>query len=157
MRKFEITTEILEYRIDEFVKLNTIYRKLLIESKASAEKAYAPYSRFCVGAAVLLQNNKIITGNNQENVAFPSGLCAERTAICYANATYPDSPVVAITICALKDNKLTENPVAPCGTCRQVLLETENRFHLPIQIILYGSKLIRVVKSAKSLLPLSFE
>lgn len=157
MQKIEVVTEILEYSVEEFIRLNTIYHTLLAQCKAAAEKAYAPYSHFRVGAATLLQNNKIITGSNQENVAFPAGICAEHTAISCANATYPDTPVVAIAICALKDNKPTEMPVNPCGTCRQVLLETENRFHLPIQIILYGNKLIRVAKSAKSLLPLSFE
>ncbi len=118
--------------------------------------AYAPYSGFKVGAAVLLSNGIIVKGNNQENAAYPSGLCAERVALFSANANYPDAHVEAIAICVVKNNQITPLPVSPCGSCRQVMLETEYRYGTPIKIILLGANQINVLQSAHDLLPLCF-
>ncbi len=129
---------------------------LINRAKMASEKAYAPYSKFQVGAAVWLENGEIITGNNQENAAYPSGLCAERTAVFYANAQYPDVPVKMLAIAAQTGGKWLEKPISPCGSCRQVLLETERRFGTDIQILLYGQDEILLIHSAKSLLPFAF-
>ena len=129
---------------------------LIDKAKAISETAYAPYSQFQVGAAVLLENGEIITGNNQENVAFPSGLCAERTAMFYANAQYPDVAVCAVAIAAQTGGQWLEKPISPCGACRQSLLESETRFGRDIQVLLYGSKQIIRIDSIKSLLPFAF-
>ena len=123
----------------------------------STERSYAPYSRFHVGAAIRLKDGTILPGCNQENAAFPAGLCAERSAIFAAGAQYPDQPVSAIAIAARgTDGKLTEEPVSPCGTCRQVMIETEIRFNQPIHVLLYGRKNIYVVEGVRTLMPLSF-
>jgi cytidine deaminase len=109
-----------------------------------------------VGAAVLLENGEIISANNQENAAYPSGLCAERTALFFANATYPDQKVEAIAVAAWYNGQFTHDVITPCGACRQVLLETENRFHAPIKVLMLGGEGIYVVPAIKDLLPLSF-
>lgn len=132
-------------------------RELVTEARKISEKAYSPYSGFCVGAAVKLSNGKIITGNNQENAAYPSGLCAERTALFYANANYPDIPVDAIAISAHNRRGIVREPVKPCGSCRQVILETEARFNHKIKIILDGQQSIFIFNGIDSLLPLSFK
>lgn len=129
---------------------------LLTEARRITALAYAPYSGFHVGAAVLLGNGMIIKGNNQENAAYPSGLCAERIALFYANANYPDSEVKAIAISAVKNGELVNETVKPCGSCRQALAETEVRFGTPIRIILDGQDSIMVLQGVESLLPLSF-
>lgn len=121
----------------------------------AAERAYAPYSRFYVGAAVLLENGAIVSGNNQENAAYPSGLCAERVALFYAGAQYPNIPVTTLAVIALKGGEIQEH-VSPCGSCRQVLLETEQRYQRPIKILLCGREDVLAIEGATSLLPLSF-
>jgi len=130
--------------------------QLVADAKQAAQNAYAPYSNFKVGAAVLLKNGEIITGNNQENSAYPSGLCAERVALFYANAKYPDVPVIAMAICAYNKQGLLKTPVAPCGACRQVMLETELRFKTPVKVILIGEDYITVVDNTSQLLPFNF-
>lgn len=152
------TTEIriLVYEFQAIDELPVNDRMLLREARRITQFAYAPYSGFHVGAAVLLSNGKIITGNNQENSAYPSGLCAERVALFYANANYPDSEVKAIAISAAKNGILANDAVKPCGSCRQALAETEVRFESPIRIILDGQDSIMVLDSVESLLPLSF-
>ena len=98
-----------------------------------------------------------IIGCNQENAAFPSGICAERSAIFAAGAQYPDQPVIMLAIAARNEEGVfTEHPVSPCGPCRQVLIETETRFHHPVRILLYGQRCVYVVDSIKQLMPLSF-
>jgi cytidine deaminase len=129
---------------------------LLTEARKITALAYAPYSGFHVGAAIQLGNRMIIKGNNQENSAYPSGLCAERVAMFYANANYPDSEVKAIAISAAKNGVLVKEAVKPCGSCRQALAETEVRFNTPIRIILDGQDSILVLQGVESLLPLSF-
>lgn len=128
-----------------------------VETACEATKnSYAPYSRFHVGAAVLLENGKIILGANQENAAFPSGLCAERTAVFAAQANYPDQPIKMLAIAASDANGLRDKPITPCGSCRQVVLEVEERYKKPIEILLYGRSGIYRLKSIRDLLPFSF-
>ena len=126
----------------------------------SAEKfvghSYSPYSKFSVSAAVRLSDGTIVNGTNQENAAYPSGLCAERTAMFYANSQYPDKPVTALAIAAFTNGDFLDQPITPCGSCRQVLLETEQRFSTPIKVILVAKNRCFIVKSISDLLPLSF-
>ena len=154
MKTTEITIVVHEFQnIDELPENE---QHLLIEARRVTALAYAPYSGFHVGAAVLLDNGLTITGNNQENSAYPSGLCAERVALFYANANYPDSGVNTIAISAAKNGILVNEAVKPCGACRQALSETEVRFGTPIKIILDGQDAILVLHGVESLLPLSF-
>ena len=132
------------------------YQLLHKEAIEAASKAYAPYSHFHVGAAVLLANGEVVSGSNQENAAYPSGLCAERVTLFYAGAKYPDVPVRAIAIAAITGGKLVEG-ISPCGGCRQVMLETEIRAGAPIKIFLCGSDKMRLIDSAASLLPIGFD
>lgn len=128
---------------------------LLNAAVRATEQSYAPYSRFHVGAAALLANGEIVTGSNQENAAYPSGLCAERVALFHAGHQYPDVPVVALAIAAVTNGKQVES-ISPCGACRQVLLETEQRFGCPMKIMLCGTSKVTIAPSAESLLPLCF-
>lgn len=148
---------ICEYYSLSFSELNPTQQKLVEEAKSATSRSYSPYSHFSVGAAVLLDNDAIVSGSNQENIAYPSGLCAERTAMFSANSQYPDSAPVAIAIAAFNNGAFTEQPITPCGACRQVLIESEQRFHRPIEVLLYGEKQILLVKNISSLLPLSFD
>lgn len=153
MESLEIITKIRIYSILEYSEQKKI---LIEEAKKAAFSAYAPYSNYQVGAAILLNNDTIITGNNQENAAYPSGLCAERTALFYANSRYPDIAVKAIAIAAYNKGSFTKDVCTPCGSCRQVLVEAENRYEQPIEIIMYGNDYIYEVDSIRDLLPLSF-
>jgi cytidine deaminase len=155
MKKHILTTTFTEYAGDE--ELSGPDLELLKAARAAAKNAYAPYSKFQVGAAILLENDIVVTGNNQENAAYPSGLCAERVAVFSAGANYPDYAVNAIAICCVTENK-TGKPFSPCGACRQVLGEYENRSGKPMRIILGGMKgTAYVINSLRDLLPLSFE
>ena len=132
-------------------------RKAVEEAKKASQNSYAPYSKFQVGAAVVLNDGKIVQGNNQENIAYPSGLCAERVAVFSANAIYPKSAIRILAIAAQTGGKFTEKPITPCGSCRQVLSETEIRQKAPIEIYLYGTKEILHIHSVADLLPLAFD
>ncbi len=153
MREINLSTKITVYPLEE---CSEIEKKLINAAKHATEKSYAPYSNFKVGAALLLENGEIITGNNQENAAYPSGLCAERVATFYANSVYPNEKVVAIAIAAWSNGKFTDDVITPCGGCRQVLLETENRFNSTMRLLMYGGDAVYVVNSIKDLLPLHF-
>ena len=155
MRKVEITTTTYEY--DSINELNEDEQLLINKSKDAVKNAYAPYSKFNVGAAVLLENGEIVIGTNQENAAYPSGLCAERVAIFYANSKYPNIAIKSIAVTAFTNDKFIENPLPPCGACRQVIVESETRFNKPIKIYLVSSKKITVVEDAKELLPINFD
>ena len=155
MKKIELKTTIYEY--DSLEELNKSEQLLILKSKEAVKNAYAPYSKFQVGAAVLLENGEIITGTNQENAAYPSGLCAERVAIFYANSKFPKVPVKAIAVAAFTNNDFIGSPVPPCGSCRQVISETETRFDTPIKIYLVSKTKITVIDDAKTLLPLNFD
>jgi len=155
MKKKQFTIDILEYQ--SAAELSKEDQNLVKKAKEITRNSYAPYSDFHVGAALILENGEIITGSNQENAAYPSGLCAERVALFWANSQYPDVPVKAIAVTARKKQNFVENPVAPCGACRQVLLETETRFNKPIKVILVGEQKIEVIENAQSLLPINFD
>lgn len=132
--------------------------KLIDEARRATYRSYAPYSHFSVGAAVELADGTIVCGSNQENAAYPSGLCAERTAVFYANSRYPDLPIRRICIVA-RDTKgqFLQRPISPCGACRQVLLEAEQRAKNAIEVLLYGTDGVYIISSIKDLLPLEFE
>ncbi|SNU02969.1 cytidine deaminase [Prevotellaceae bacterium MN60] len=143
--------------VADFSELTDQERKLIEEAKAATHHSYAPYSHFHVGAALLLKNGIMVPGCNQENAAFPSGLCAERSAIFAAGAQYPDQAVTMLAI-AVRNSKgeFLEEPASPCGSCRQVIIETETRFKQPVRILLYGTKHTYVMDGIKELMPLSF-
>lgn len=154
MKDLTITATIKVYQPDE---LSPADRALMKAAKEATERSYAPYSRFSVGAAAQLADGTIVTGTNQENAAYPSGLCAERTTLFYANSQHPDQPVVTLAIAARTEKDFIDLPIPPCGACRQVILETEKRYKQPIRILLYGKKCIYEVRSVGDLLPLSFD
>ena len=153
MKEIHIDIRLLSVSPEE---LDGTQRQLVNAAREATERSYSPYSRFAVGAAALLANGVTVTGSNQENAAYPSGTCAERTTLFYANSQYPDQPVRMLAIAARNETGFTDTPVPPCGACRQVLLETEQRFGLPIQILLCGEKAVYVIEGVKNLLPLSF-
>jgi cytidine deaminase len=154
MIKKELITTVVEY--DSESELSAMEQKLIQESKNCANKAYAPYSNFSVGATILLENDEIISGNNQENIAYPSGMCAERVAVFYANSKYPNVAINTIVITAFSNGKLVDDAVTPCGACRQVMLESEVRFAKPIKVIMVGKNKILSIDNVSELLPLSF-
>lgn len=154
MKELKITSVIKVYRYDE---LSQADQALITAAKEATGSSYAPYSKFSVGAAARLANGVIVKGSNQENAAYPSGLCAERTTLFYANSQYPDQPVDALAVAARTENDFIDSPIPPCGACRQVMLETENRFNHPYRILLYGKKKIYEVGKVSDLLPLSFD
>ncbi|MDR0687378.1 MAG: cytidine deaminase [Prevotellaceae bacterium] len=132
-------------------------QQLVQRAQKASELAYAPYSRFRVGAAALLDNGEVVSAGNQENAAYPSGLCAERTALFYAGAKFPAAAVKAIAIAAQAEGRFCRRAVCPCGACRQVMLECEKRGGQPLRVIMYGENQVVVAQSALDLLPLSFE
>ncbi|MDR2921354.1 MAG: cytidine deaminase [Tannerella sp.] len=152
MKEYKIEIPVLQKRIDELTGKEKKWRDAAI---VAAKQAYAPYSNFQVGAVVILEDDTIVTGNNQENAAYPSGLCAERVALFSAGAHFPDKAIKTIVIVALKDGVI-QDKISPCGACRQVLLESEMRYNCPIQILLCDKEEVRFIHSAKALLPLSF-
>ena len=152
MEQYTLVIPIKKFQLSELPDEERLWIDAAV---ASSNQAYAPYSEFNVGAAVILNNGQIVTGNNQENAAYPSGMCAERVALFYAGAQYSDIPVKAIVIVATK-NDVIQQQISPCGACRQVLLETEKRYKQPIRILLYGNEVVYAIDSAESLLPLSF-
>lgn len=129
---------------------------LIDEARRAVENAYAPYSGFHVGAALVLDNGEIVCGNNQENAAYPSGLCAERVALFYANSRYPGVAVRHLVIVAKNRDGFLRSIISPCGSCRQVMLETEIRQQQPMQIWLVSESDIFAIPSASYLLPLAF-
>ena len=132
-------------------------QELVRRAQDAAGRAYAPYSKFNVGACLLLDNGEMIEGNNQENASYPCGCCAERTALNYANSRYPDAKVEAIAITAFNGGRLVDEPITPCGICRQALFETEMKNRKNIRIIMNGQKQTIVANSASALLPLAFD
>ncbi|MDF9830995.1 cytidine deaminase [Parabacteroides sp. PF5-6] len=152
MKEIKIETKIEVISIEELSPLDA---ELMNKAVSAAKDAYAPYSGFHVGVALMLTNGKIIVGNNQENAAYPSGLCAERVALFTAGAQYPNIPVRDIAIAAIKDGEVRSH-ISPCGACRQVMFESENRGKVPMRILLCGNEEIQVISSARDLLPLAF-
>jgi cytidine deaminase len=156
MKEINITTTIAVY--NGILDLPTEIQSLMSEAIEVRKKAYAPYSKFRVGAAILLDNGKIVLGSNQENAAYPSGLCAERVAIFQAGAIYPDAKIVKLAITAASDTNPTLSPIPPCGACRQSIAEYEFKQNTPIEIYFMGeSGEIYKSNSIDNLLPLSFD
>ena len=133
-------------------------KALMEQAVAIRKKSYAPYSKFHVGAALLLDNGEIVLGSNQENAAYPSGLCAERVAVFYAGASHPEAKILKMAISAASEEKKVEEPIPPCGACRQSIAEYEMKQDSPIEIYFMGEE-GKVYKSdsLKNLLPLVFE
>ncbi len=153
-----VQTHTFEYSLfDTLEELNPSFQSLMQEAILARANAYAPYSNFNVGAAVLLDNGVILRGNNQENAAYPSGLCAERVAIFYASAQYPDIPIKAIAVTANTHLDPSETPASPCGNCRQTLAEYQQKQATSIPIIFMGaSGKIVCCNSVLDLLPFAF-
>ncbi|MBR2487158.1 MAG: cytidine deaminase [Paludibacteraceae bacterium] len=153
MKELTLQTKVTAFAVEE---MNPSMRELVEKAKAMTQKAYCPYSHFHVGAAARLADGQIITGSNQENAAYPSGLCAERTTLFAANANYPQTRVEALAIACYTNGHFTKDAASPCGACRQVMLETEHRFGKPMQVVLYGEDMCYIFDSAADLLPLNF-
>jgi cytidine deaminase len=156
MNKVTITTDFDVF--ETIQELPTDIQNLMHEAVAIRKTAYAPYSHFKVGAAILLDNGEIILGSNQENAAYPSGLCAERVAVFYAGAKYPEAKILKMAISAASDNTTTSAPIPPCGACRQSIAEYEIKQNTPIEIYFMGEiGSIYKSDSLKNLLPLLFD
>ena len=155
MLKKALRITIEEY--DSMQELSDADLGLMEQAEASLKNAYAVYSHYRVGAALRLSNGKIITGNNQENAAYPSGLCAERVAMFYAKSQYPGESIEAVAISAKADSFTIHQAVAPCGACRQVMAEYQTQQRSPIRVIMKGEQgPVLAVDSIKALLPLMF-
>ena len=151
----EINISYTEY--DSIGQLSPEDRELAAATIKASENAYTPYSHFNVGAAIRLSNGKIVTGSNQENMAYPSGLCAERTAMFHAAAQYPDAMMETLAIAGCKDGKLCSVPATPCGACRQVMAEYQTRGGRPMEIIMVGAEKIWKFSRVDDILPLIFD
>ena len=156
MKEIKFESNFLVYTSVEELPVNI--KSLMKKAIEAREKAYAPYSNFFVGAAVLLDNGEVVTGSNQENASYPSGLCAERTAIYYAGSKYPESKIQSIAITASSQNQETSTPIPPCGACRQAISEYEVKQNSTIEIYFMG-KTGEVIKSESlaNLLPFVFK
>ena len=155
MEKKCINISYLEYA--SINELESTDRVLLEKAIEATETSYAPYSTFNVGAAVYMSNGEIVSASNQENAAYPSGLCAERTALFYAHAKYPNDNVTAIAVVAKQYGVLTEGLTYPCGACRQVLHESQMRSGAPIKIIVGSASKVMILNSVNDLLPFAFD
>lgn len=154
MKSLSINIPIAVYAYDE---LSNLDKRLVDEARKATFRAYAPYSKFNVGAAIALDNGEIVTGANQENVAYPSGTCAERTACYYAHAQFPEAKFQTIAIAARGTDGVELNaPISPCGACRQALLEYEILAKHDVRVILVSANDIYIISSVKQLLPLAF-
>lgn len=154
----EITIKTTFSVFENLGELPTDIQDLMNQAVEIRKKAYAPYSQFRVGAALLLDNGKVVLGSNQENAAYPSGLCAERTAIFHAGSNYPDAKIIKMAISAASDNNPTTAPIPPCGACRQSIAEYEFKQDYPIEIYFMGETgSIYKSDSLKNLLPLTFD
>lgn len=156
MKKINISTSAVVY--ENLSELSQEDSSLLAEALKATHNSYAPYSKFRVGAALLLENGKVLRGSNQENAAYPSGMCAERVVIWQAGASYPGVKIKKIAITATSKSIKVDKPVGPCGACRQTMLEYEVNQEEPIEIIFMGEtgKIVKT-ESVVSLLPFSFD
>ena len=153
IKKINISYE--EYENAE--ELSSSDSELVDEAAKALSGSYAPYSGFHVGSALLLENGDTVKGSNQENAAYPSGLCAERVALFHANSEHPDKAVISLAITVKADHFTSDGPIAPCGACRQVIAETEKRQNRKIRIIMRGENgSTRIVDGIENLLPLMF-
>ncbi|MBM1104610.1 cytidine deaminase [Aurantibacter crassamenti] len=150
---------VFDYNLfDSIEELSSVQQKLMHSAIAARKDAYAPYSKFHVGAAVLLKNGKTVIGSNQENASYPAGVCAERVAILYAGAKYPGVAIVAIAITATSKNHKVDAPVTSCGICRQSMAEYEQKQKTPIEILMMG-EIGQVIQcnSVLDLIPFAFD
>ena len=155
MKELTLTIPI---RVFSYEELDEADRKLIDTAREATRRSYSPYSRFAVGAALRLIDGTLVSGSNQENAASPSGLCAERTTLFYANSRYPDQAVDTLAIAARNERgEFLSDPISPCGACRQVMVETEKRYNHPMRILLYGTGGIYEIRGVGGLLPLSFD
>jgi cytidine deaminase len=155
-----MTNKEIKIAYQEFQSIDELEAKdkeLAQAAVEATELAYAPYSKFNVGAAVLFEDGVIIKGSNQENAAYPSGLCAERTALFYASASRPDKAMTAIAIAAAQNGALCETPATPCGACRQVMAQYQLKSGLPMMVLLVGAHKIWKFEKIDDLLPLIFD
>ncbi|TDE29441.1 cytidine deaminase [Flavobacterium ranwuense] len=156
MKEITITTQFKVF--DSIQDLPNDIQDLMTQAVEVRKNAYAPYSKFRVGVALVLDNGKIVVGSNQENAAYPSGLCAERVAIFYAGAVYPEAKILKMAITAASDTNQTTAPIPPCGSCRQSIAEYEIRQETPIEIYFMGEiGAIYKSESLKNLLPFMFD
>ena len=154
MKEYTLSTTLKEYAYDE---LDAARAALVEEARQATFRSYVPYSHFHVGAAIALDNGETVVGSNQENAAFPSGTCAERSACYYAGGRYPQAKFVRIAIAARNEQgEYTDGPVAPCGACRQALLEYETMAGHDVEVLLVGRDKVYSLPSVKALLPLAF-
>lgn len=154
MKTIEIAAKI--HILDES-ELTEEQKNVVEAAKSATYRSYSPYSHYKVGAACLLDNGEIITGSNQENAAYPSGLCAERTAVFYAQSRYPDAQILKLCIVGrTATGNFSRELCAPCGACRQVILEAEYRNHAPIELLLPSQQGIYVISGISTLLPFGF-
>lgn len=155
MKNLSLTINFTAFQKESDLDVNDLL--LLAEAGKAMQNAYAPYSKFFVGAAALLDNGEVIAGNNQENAAYPSGLCAERVTLFYANSRFPEAKVKTIAIVAQDKDKMFQEIISPCGACRQVMSEKEKTQQEPIRVILAASNGSGYIfDNIESLLPLSF-
>lgn len=153
----EIKRESIVKKYNSVNELSVSDRELLLQAKEAVSTSYAPYSLFHVGCALILENGIVIKGSNQENIAYPSGLCAERVAIFNAGATYPDVPVVTVAVTAKAENYELKEPVMSCGACLQSMSEFELKFNRPIRVILQGETGdIYVAEGLRTFMPFMF-
>ena len=156
MRQIKLQADIEEY--DHFGELPNDEQNLVEAAQKVATAAYAPYSGFFVGAALMLEDGTVVSGSNQENVAFPSGICAERTAMFWAGANYPGKAIVKMAIYAQSNDFLVETPVYPCGSCRQVMSEYERIGKHPIRILMVAATgKTHAVNGLINILPVAFD
>lgn len=146
----------ITYREYLYSELPDLDRQLVDEAILATDNSYAPYSHFRVGAAIRLSDGSIVRGANQENAAFSVTICAERSAIFAAQANHPELSILSIAIAARNDNGLMDHPVSPCGSCRQVILEMEERYKQPVRVLLYGKERVYQLDTIRDLLPLCF-
>lgn len=154
MTSKEIKIAYTEYNSIE--ELSSEDRRLAEAAIEATRASYAPYSNFNVGAAVMFDDGAIVMGANQENAAFPSGLCAERTALFYGSSSRPDTPMKAIALAAGQNGKICPTPATPCGACRQVMAQYQTKSGNPMEILLVGSERIWKFSKVEDLLPLIF-
>ena len=154
----EVKVESTFFVYDKLKDISSDVQQLMQKASEARDNAYAPYSKFHVGAAILLDNGEVVTGSNQENASYPSGLCAERTAIYYSGSNYPEAKILKMAIIAGSTKNITSKPIPPCGACRQAIAEYEVKQESPIEIYFMGET-GKVVKSNSlaNLLPLLFD
>ena len=156
MKEIQIETKLSVF--ESFEELSQSEKDFMNQAIEIRKKAYAPYSKFQVGAAIVLDNGVVLQGSNQENAAYPSGLCAERVVIFYAGANYPNNKITKLFISATPSDRDSENPIPPCGSCRQSIAEYEIKQDLPIEIYFMGAKgAVYKSNSLKNLLPFMFD